>query len=178
MQTDARSIEVRRARPWDVPAILDLIDAITAEDEFFVLEHPIDRVAVAELTRARLGTDSCYLVATDAERTVGVTHLAFKADAGYLLGMGIAKEYRDRGIGSQLLERTLSWAVAKNLETIALVVYAHNARAIALYEKFGFRQTAYAPAKIRRRSGKVWDEITMALDVRSISLTDRGRGVS
>jgi RimJ/RimL family protein N-acetyltransferase len=54
------------------------------------------------------------------------------------LGMGIIPVYRGRGLGSRLLERTLAEARKAGFVRVELDVHADNARAIALYERFGF----------------------------------------
>jgi RimJ/RimL family protein N-acetyltransferase len=46
---------------------------------------------------------------------------------------------------------------------IALQVWPHNAAAIALYERFGFRREGYLTRHYRRRSGELWDAIIMGL---------------
>lgn len=56
------------------------------------------------------------------------------------LGMGIgAREYWDRGLGSEALALGLRYAFCEmNLHRVTLTVLAYNARAIHLYEKVGF----------------------------------------
>ena len=59
-----------------------------------------------------------------------------KAD---LHGMYVRPEYRGRGIGQQLLARSLAMARGmRGLEEIQLIVAAHNRQVVALYERFGF----------------------------------------
>ena len=53
------------------------------------------------------------------------------------LGIGILPEYRGQKIGARLLAATIADAFEKGLTRIDLEVYAGNARAIALYKKFG-----------------------------------------
>jgi RimJ/RimL family protein N-acetyltransferase len=46
---------------------------------------------------------------------------------------------------------------------IALQVWPHNAAALALYERFGFRREGYLTGHYRRRSGELWDAVVMGL---------------
>jgi RimJ/RimL family protein N-acetyltransferase len=55
-----------------------------------------------------------------------------------VLGMGVIREHRGRGIGTALLEATLRAAREKGLTRIELTVRTDNERARRLYEKFGF----------------------------------------
>lgn len=57
---------------------------------------------------------------------------------GGTLGMGIIPAYRDRGLGTRLIEATLEEARRQGFVRIALSAHADNARAIALYRKVGF----------------------------------------
>jgi RimJ/RimL family protein N-acetyltransferase len=55
------------------------------------------------------------------------------------LGMSVRQEWRNRGVGSRLLEQAIAWAQQSGIVTrIELYVYARNQAAIHLYEKFGF----------------------------------------
>jgi ribosomal protein S18 acetylase RimI-like enzyme len=46
---------------------------------------------------------------------------------------------------------------------VALQVWPHNERAIALYRKFGFQVEGRLVRHYRRRNGELWDAIPMAL---------------
>lgn len=55
-----------------------------------------------------------------------------------VLGMGVVKEMRGRGIGNALLAASIEAAKARGLTRIELTVRADNDPARRLYEKFGF----------------------------------------
>jgi len=78
------------------------------------------------------------------------------------IGIMVHKDYQNQGVGSALLSKLLD--VADNwlmLIRVELTVFADNARAIHLYEKFGFEKEG-----IKRlaaiRNGKYEDEYIMA----------------
>jgi putative acetyltransferase len=78
------------------------------------------------------------------------------------LGMCVATAWWGRGVGSELLRRLLDWADNwAGLLRLELGVFADNARAIALYRKFGFElegtQRAWA-----LRDGVYVDSLMMA----------------
>jgi ribosomal protein S18 acetylase RimI-like enzyme len=55
------------------------------------------------------------------------------------LGMSVLKQYRNIGIGSQLLKRAIAWGRRKGiLKKIELSVYSSNKNAISFYLKHGF----------------------------------------
>ena len=55
-----------------------------------------------------------------------------------MLGVGLLPPFRGRGIGRQLIEKTLDAARDRGLSRIELTVRKDNANAIALYQKIGF----------------------------------------
>lgn len=61
----------------------------------------------------------------------GMTHVGH-------LGMGLLPEYRGQKLGARLLATAVADAFQKGVTRIELEVFATNARAIALYRKFGF----------------------------------------
>jgi putative acetyltransferase len=78
------------------------------------------------------------------------------------LGMCVAPAWWGRGVGSELMRRLLEWADNwAGLLRIELGVFSDNARAIALYRKFGFEhegtQRAWA-----LRDGAYTDSLMMA----------------
>lgn len=78
------------------------------------------------------------------------------------LGMAVAPEAQGRGIGKALMAALLDYADNwGQVLRIELGVYADNARAIGLYQRFGFevegRQRAYA-----LRAGRYVDSLMMA----------------
>lgn len=59
-----------------------------------------------------------------------------------LLGMGVHRDHRGRGIGQQLIDHAEVWARANGLiEWIDLQVLSSNANALRLYERTGFTKT-------------------------------------
>jgi ribosomal protein S18 acetylase RimI-like enzyme len=55
-----------------------------------------------------------------------------------VLGIGLLPEFRGRGIGAKLMQKSIDKAKAKGLTRIELTVYERNKNAIALYQKMGF----------------------------------------
>ena len=55
-----------------------------------------------------------------------------------VLGVGLLPEFRGKGIGRELMQKTIAKAKAKGLTRIELTVREKNLNAIALYKKLGF----------------------------------------
>lgn len=68
------------------------------------------------------------------------------------LGMGLTPDVRGRGVGRRLAETTIAAALQRGVERIELEVFAHNTRAIRLYERLGFVHEG-----VRRRARKLDD---------------------
>jgi ribosomal protein S18 acetylase RimI-like enzyme len=77
------------------------------------------------------------------------------------LGMGVISAWRRRGVGSRLLAAALPLARARGFARVDLDVYAHNAPAIRLYEKFGFAREGVQRDAFRT-DGRSFDAIAMA----------------
>ena len=85
----------------------------------------------------------------------GMTHVG-------RLGIGLLPEFRGQKIGARLLAATIADAFQKGLTRIELEVYAGNARAFALYKKFGFVEEG-RKRHARCLDGNYDDSICMAL---------------
>ena len=80
------------------------------------------------------------------------------------LGMGIIKEFRGQGIGTELLSAAIEQAKKTGLEKIELNVYSENDKAIHLYKKLGFKEEGIIK-NYRKLDGKYFDSIIMALSI-------------
>ncbi|MDB5367166.1 MAG: family N-acetyltransferase [Rhodospirillales bacterium] len=109
-------------------------------------------------------------IAVDGDETLGHVDLRASdrtADAHrVLLGLGIAKAHRGRGLGRALTQYAIDWARTNGHDWVDLNVFAVNAQAVALYRSLGFVQTGFHADRFRIDGDSV-DEISMALDLRT-----------
>jgi ribosomal protein S18 acetylase RimI-like enzyme len=82
----------------------------------------------------------------------GLTHVG-------VLGMGVLKACRGKGLGTQLLEKAIEHAKLNGIEKVELDVFETNTGAIALYEKMGFTMEGKR-VKGRKLDG-LYDNIVM-----------------
>lgn len=80
-----------------------------------------------------------------------------------MLGISVAKEWRNRGLGTALMKESVSWCESNLLiKRIELEVFGDNDRALHVYEKLGFVQEG-----VRReaflKNGRFVDSIMMAM---------------
>ncbi len=167
------SFTIRQAVPADARGYIGLIkdvlreqppvDTPYAPNEF---APPVERIA-ERIAEVALSENSLFLVA-EADRTIVGTLTCgggtLKADQHMTaLGIYVAKRWRDQGIGKALMTRCVEWAQASPLvERVELEVYAHNARAIHLYEQFGFEREG-CKRRLYYQNGQPIDMLIMAL---------------
>ncbi|HEY3951712.1 GNAT family N-acetyltransferase [Phenylobacterium sp.] len=155
-------ILVRAMEPADVA---DLTEAWNQPDAYAgTLQLPYTSVD-ARQTRFAANADSTRLVGVVDGKAVGMIFLvreqARRAHVGSI-GMAVHDAYAGRGVGAALLDAVIdladNWLQLKRLE---LSVYSDNARAIALYERFGFEREGLMRA-YAWRNGRHVDAIAMA----------------
>lgn len=87
------------------------------------------------------------------------------------LGIGLAPEFRGKGLGKALLDMTLAAAERLNFQRIELTAFSDNRRAIALYETRGFVHEGVMRAAAR--FGDEYRDIVLMARLAS-SLSDKG----
>ena len=94
-----------------------------------------------EMLRDMLGkADSVTYAAWLDGRIVGKVDLRSDAEEGWIYGLGIRPEHRGRGLGRQLLTRSVALLQERRPAAILLEVEARNERALSLYQSVGFVQ--------------------------------------
>src|SRR5262245_47247267 len=157
-----RDVIVRAAEPEDVNAVAELLAQPQAL--WGTLQLPYMSV---EERRRRWASNAPHnhLVAVIEERVVGWAHFTqYEGRRSHVgsLGMAVHDAFAGRGAGRALLAAILEKADRwLNLKRVELAVYVDNARAIALYERFGFEREGL----LRRyafRDGDYADALSMA----------------
>jgi RimJ/RimL family protein N-acetyltransferase len=80
------------------------------------------------------------------------------------LGISVKREFRDSGIGFEMMKTLIDESRNAGLKTIELEVFANNPRATHVYEKGGFKQVGRIPKKIYRQ-GRFIDIVVMAIEL-------------
>jgi len=153
-------VRVRTLAEADLPAALDLFDAVVREGRWLATEPPVNRFETAASWRALLESDLGTLLVADADgQLAGLAVLVGRGSPE--LGMLVAEGSRRRGIGHALVDACVDWARAAGANEIVLHVFPHNTGAVALYEKHGFERRGLIRRGYPRRSGERWDALRM-----------------
>ena len=122
-------LDFHRATPADSIAIAEII----AEDAGMDVTMFRQVVAGGIETGARQ-----YYVAKAGDATVGTINVDVIDGLPYIYGFVIRPEQRGRGYGKQMLSSTIADIIAERPQPILLEVETDNARALKLYQSFGF----------------------------------------
>jgi RimJ/RimL family protein N-acetyltransferase len=159
------AFHIRRARPEDADAILQLFEAVAAERRFILSEPPIDRERQKQqfLERVESG-EVCAFVAEVNDEIVGDLSAFRRATtAPATIGMAVVAPWRGHGVGTALMQACVDWARESDVHKLSLEVFPWNEPAIALYRKFGFVEEGRLRKQYRRQSGELWDVVVMGL---------------
>ncbi|MFQ6044322.1 MAG: GNAT family N-acetyltransferase [Candidatus Poribacteria bacterium] len=80
------------------------------------------------------------------------------------LGISVSKDYRELGLGTEMMKVLISESRQMELKIVCLNVFSGNDRAIHVYEKVGFREVGRIPQAIFKW-GRYLDEIIMAIEL-------------
>jgi len=163
---------IREATPDDAERILIHNDLIANEPNNGIIRGPGEGMTVEEerafLTTSLASDNSVFLIAvTPSGEVIGVTGLqggrrkAVRHNGG--VGISVNREWRDKGLGTALLQHLIEWAKASNvIKRVELEVQTHNKRAIHVYEKLGFKMEGKRLAAMYK-DGRYIDVYLMAL---------------
>ncbi|NDJ60650.1 MAG: GNAT N-acetyltransferase [Chloroflexi bacterium] len=169
------TVRVRRAVAEDTAGYIALIKAILVEDPPVDTPYapdefdPAVEAMAARIDALNAADNSLLLVAL--QTALGPVIGALTCGGGPLksnrhtteLGVYVAQPWRDRGVGSALMREAIRWAQLNPvIERVELEVFAGNARAIHVYERFGFTHEG-RKRRLYYRGGAAHDMLIMAL---------------
>ncbi len=164
---DGRRWTLRPARPTDARGLARLFADVRAEGRWLLspstaVSEPSEAFFIGEMIR---GGGGLALVAEGDGEVVGnvLVSLERSVVSSHVgtLSIVIGREWRDVGIGSEMVRAAQAWCRDKGLVKLALSVFPDNERAVAVYEHAGFEREG-----LRRRQyqvdGEFRDELLMA----------------
>jgi RimJ/RimL family protein N-acetyltransferase len=164
---DGQEVILRSLKWEDLDDCLTLINTLIEEQADIILGDPINRDAEIEWLSTRLAAiekgEFVHVVAEVDKRMIANSELHIKTGLRSHVGdMGIIvlKEYRDIGIGTEMLTQLIAQARKRGLKILTLGVFETNKRAKHVYEKLGFRECGRIPSEIFK-NGQYIDHITM-----------------
>jgi ribosomal protein S18 acetylase RimI-like enzyme len=118
------------------------VDSVARERRYLALLAAPPEADTRKYVRDNIAQRAPHFVALADDKVVGWCDVAVRPRPTQrhsgILGMGVIREYRGKGIGRALLQATLASARAGGLRRIELTVRADNDPARRLYESFGF----------------------------------------
>lgn len=163
----SQEVVFAEAEPSDASEVSRFLADLTEESDFVTKDSPaLEIEEMAQFLQGQLESIAgLCLLAKLGERVIGLVNLVPQSDGDSLSGdifIGVEAAYRGRGIGHLLLEATIDWAQQMAvLDRLSLSVQARNARAIHLYQKFGFTVIKEQAASVLSRSGEWLDVYDM-----------------
>lgn len=152
---------VLRSPRWeDLDDLTRLINSLVEEGAPITMDRIISREEEAEWLAGRLANiekgRTIMVVAEVNGKVVGNSEMnrlgGHQSHVG-LLGIIVAREYRDRGIGTKMLETLIEESRKAGLKLLVLDALSTNTRARHVYEKVGFREAGVIPKMARTREG-------------------------
>jgi RimJ/RimL family protein N-acetyltransferase len=149
-----------------IAAFRAALDSVASEKRYLAMLKAPPLKDVRAFIRQNIRRKHPQVVALAGRRVVGWCDILpsprhTKAHGG-VLGIGVVKGFRGRGIGPALVGAALERARAYGLTRVELTVREDNERARALYRRFGFRREG-RKRKAVRVDGRYYDLIAMAL---------------
>lgn len=168
---DGTEVTLRTPRMEDLDDILEFINALVKEKAMIYGAKPIKRAEEAKWlsnTLAEVETGKAVYIAAEAGgKVVASCSIQFKeGKQSHVcnLGIAISKEYRDKGLGTILMNELVRQARRFGKKMVTLGVFEKNPRAKHVYEKVGFREIGRLP-KALLHGGKYQDEILMVKEI-------------
>lgn len=164
MDPPSPDIIIRAMEPGDMPALTDVLSQPRAI--WGTLQTPFVSLDARQKRQAENGPNDAGLVAAIDGKVIGFVGLhrggLHRRNHTASLGMAVHDAYAGRGAGSALLAAVVDLAERWwNIKRLELNVYADNARAVELYERFGFQREGLHRA-YAWRDGAYVDSLSMA----------------
>jgi len=141
---------IRKARSDEIQQLQNLNDEAFADNPHF--DPDLDPSWAQSdkgkeyFTKAVNSSTSCFLVAEDKGKLIGYIAAApnnfdyRRSTYVEIENLGIVPEYRSQGVGTQLMNRCLTWTKEKGYKKVFLHSYAKNNNALSFYNKQGFSE--------------------------------------
>ena len=164
---DGQGVILRSPKWEDLDDFLTLINSLIDERADILLGDPVTRDTEIDWLSRRLATiekgEVIHIVAEVNDHVIAATELHIQTgQRSHMgeLGIIILKDFRDIGIGTEMLKQLLTQAQARGVKIVKLGVLTTNSRAKHVYDKLRFHECGRIPGEIYK-NGQYIDHITM-----------------
>ncbi len=144
----------------DVEIMLNYINTLSDERTFITYQGEHETLEsetrfLEEKLKNIENKSEIFLLAFSGDQLAGITWIGMsKKTAKHvgILGISVAKQFRNKGVGKQLMTTVIEEATKQisRLEIITLEVYSKNLVALELYNEFGFIEYGNLPNGVKR----------------------------
>ena len=163
------TVIIRYPKLDDLDAVLKFVNDLVAEDTFIMLNEIQTReqeekwlkdtlAAIASGGKIHLVADVNGHYAGNCEIRIHDKRQTHVGD----IGISVAEQYRDEGIGRELLLTLIEEGKNASLKLLILQCFENNDRALHLYESLGFIHAGLVPG-VYAYKGRFVGEVTLCL---------------
>lgn len=159
---------IKKADSNRVNEIVDLwLEFMDEHDKIIINDNPVLKnyeskdknmgESYKEFLKSYIESDKGIVyLAEENEEIIGYTLIFIKNEipiyenkkVGYISDLYVKKDFRKKGISTQLKDRSLEWFKDKGIKIIAVPMYPDNKHAHSLYKKWGFIDYKFELRKI------------------------------
>jgi RimJ/RimL family protein N-acetyltransferase len=135
-----------------------LIDLVNEEPPVALELEPLIMKGPEWIRMFPKGDLGYFVVATNNKKVVGFCYVAvpvyYRPVA--FIGIGVSKNFRRDGVGSQMFYEVAQWAVKEHLQYLLADIWSWNQSSISFFEHLGFVERERYPEKFKdKESSKV-----------------------
>jgi ribosomal protein S18 acetylase RimI-like enzyme len=160
------SYQITKISEKHIDGFAQAVDSVARELRYLAFLVGPSRETTVKYVRQNIEEHWPHFIALDGENIIGwcdITslHRPVFNHAG-VLGLGVIREFRGKGVGKRLLNTALQAAKERGLSRIELTVREQNSVAIQLYESVGFFKEGLHINAVKI-NGKYENHLSMAL---------------
>jgi L-amino acid N-acyltransferase YncA len=165
---------IRLAQIDDLEGMVEVYLRVGEEGLFVAAEPPVDRHERRLWLEHRIDSPwTLVLVALNGTDAIGYLTAVGSERQPAAIGLGVSKMWRNRGVGTKLVEAAIGWGKDQGVHKLATEVFPHNEPTLHLFEKLGFAREGHLRGHYRRSSGALWDVIVLGLQLETTTERER-----
>jgi RimJ/RimL family protein N-acetyltransferase len=163
-------MKIREVTLNDAAEMVLLMKQVEKEAEYMLFEPGERNITIEQQSKTiesmkKEGSKSTIFVAEDNDKLVGflvvIGNNIRRTQHQVYLVIGILKEYRGLGVGTQLFTQLHKWALEHDIHRLELTVVTENEAGVALYKKMGYKIEGVKKHSIKIK-GEYADQYYMA----------------